>query len=159
MSSFVHTPYDYVPTDDETDNVDDEEYDRINKEMYDDVNVELKDTEPADEGKGDEEMTDTEKLNAEYEEVNQEDASAQVQDEAQAITTAAPAQKEVKILRNVEHNLAIHATIKSEVPIVVRECLGTNPEDSLHKVIQKQTADFVREHIVPAACVIEELKQ
>ncbi|GKD61518.1 hypothetical protein Tco_1299027 [Tanacetum coccineum] len=52
--------------DDQQDDVDDEEYDRINKEMYDDVNVELKDAEPADEGK--------------------------VQDEAQATTTAAPAQ-------------------------------------------------------------------
>ncbi|GJT37808.1 hypothetical protein Tco_0937673 [Tanacetum coccineum] len=39
---FVHTPDDYVPTDDE--NTDAEEYDCINKEMYSDVNVELKDT-------------------------------------------------------------------------------------------------------------------
>nr|GEW05837.1 reverse transcriptase domain-containing protein [Tanacetum cinerariifolium] len=38
---FVHTPDDYLPTDDE--NVDDEEYDRINKETYSDVNIELKD--------------------------------------------------------------------------------------------------------------------
>ncbi|GKC44719.1 hypothetical protein Tco_1062441, partial [Tanacetum coccineum] len=37
---FVHTPEDYVPTDDETNDVDYEEYDHINKEMYDDVNVE-----------------------------------------------------------------------------------------------------------------------
>ncbi|GKF48762.1 hypothetical protein Tco_0142013, partial [Tanacetum coccineum] len=54
-------------------------------------------------------------------------------------------EKEVKILRNVDHNSAIRATIKSEVPIVVKECLGTNLEDSLHKVIQKQTAEFIRE--------------
>ncbi|GJR33604.1 hypothetical protein Tco_1209288 [Tanacetum coccineum] len=33
---FVHTPDDYVPTDDK--NVDDEEYECVNKEMYDDVN-------------------------------------------------------------------------------------------------------------------------
>nr|GEW52831.1 retrovirus-related Pol polyprotein from transposon TNT 1-94 [Tanacetum cinerariifolium] len=52
---FVHTPDDYVPTNDE--NVDDEEYERINKEMYDDVNVKLKDADPANEEKGDEEMT------------------------------------------------------------------------------------------------------
>ncbi|GKA23193.1 hypothetical protein Tco_0709155, partial [Tanacetum coccineum] len=67
---FVHTLDDYVPTDDETDDVDDEEYDCINKEMYDDVNVELKDVEPVDEGNGDKEMTDAEKVNAEHEEVN-----------------------------------------------------------------------------------------
>ncbi|GJU35908.1 hypothetical protein Tco_1184262 [Tanacetum coccineum] len=46
---------------DDKNDVDDEEYDCINKEMYDDVNVELKDVEPADEGNGDEEMTDAEK--------------------------------------------------------------------------------------------------
>ncbi|GKC33460.1 hypothetical protein Tco_1040754, partial [Tanacetum coccineum] len=270
---FVHTPDDYVPTDDETDDVDDEEYDRINKEMYDDVNVELKDAEFADAGKGDEEITDAEKVNVELEEVNQEVASAQVQDEALATTTAAHArvtssnrsvssnygsiylnldnissvetkiismldvqvqhefpciqtspllvvpmtviskpsviivtvapatnipppippfishsqqskpmptpttveattltttilesatlstihqrvfdlEKEVKILRNIDHNLAIRATIKSEVTIVVKEYLGTNLEDSLHKVIQKQTAECIREHTVPAA--------
>nr|GEZ80492.1 hypothetical protein [Tanacetum cinerariifolium] len=50
---FLHTPEDYVPTDEETNDVDDEEYDRINKEMYDYVNVELKDAELTDEGKGD----------------------------------------------------------------------------------------------------------
>ncbi|GKB11976.1 hypothetical protein Tco_0845899, partial [Tanacetum coccineum] len=65
---FVHTPDDYVPTDDE--NVDDEEYERINKEMYDDVNVELKDAEPSNEEKGDEEMTHAENVNAEHEEVS-----------------------------------------------------------------------------------------
>ncbi|GJR25091.1 hypothetical protein Tco_0973618 [Tanacetum coccineum] len=39
---YVHTPEDYVPTNDE--NVYDEEFDRIDGEMYRDVNVELKDT-------------------------------------------------------------------------------------------------------------------
>ncbi|GKA97850.1 hypothetical protein Tco_0825744, partial [Tanacetum coccineum] len=70
---------------------DDEEYDHINEEMYDDVNVELKDAELVDEGKGDEEMIDAEKVNVELEEANQQVASAQVQDGAQATTTAAPA--------------------------------------------------------------------
>nr|GEV12469.1 hypothetical protein [Tanacetum cinerariifolium] len=55
---FVHIHDDYVPTDYETHDVDDEEYDHINEEMYDDVNVELKGIELADEGKGDEEMSD-----------------------------------------------------------------------------------------------------
>ncbi|GJX86480.1 hypothetical protein Tco_0337254 [Tanacetum coccineum] len=66
---FVHTPENYVPTDDETNDVDDEEYRKINEEMYDDVNVELKDVELANEGK-----------------------SNQVQNEAQVTTIAAPAQ-------------------------------------------------------------------
>nr|GEU75110.1 ribonuclease H-like domain-containing protein [Tanacetum cinerariifolium] len=40
---FVHTPKDYVPTDDK--DVDDEEFDHISKQMYGDVNVELQDSE------------------------------------------------------------------------------------------------------------------
>ncbi|GKE70496.1 hypothetical protein Tco_1528568 [Tanacetum coccineum] len=74
-------PNNYVPTDNE--NVDDKEYERINKEMYDDVNVELKYKEPANEEKGDEEMTHAENVNAEHEEVSQEVAGDQVKDDAQ----------------------------------------------------------------------------
>nr|GEV31122.1 retrovirus-related Pol polyprotein from transposon TNT 1-94 [Tanacetum cinerariifolium] len=45
---FVHTPENYVPTNEETNDVDDEEYRKINEKMYDDVNVKLKDIELAD---------------------------------------------------------------------------------------------------------------
>nr|GEY04054.1 hypothetical protein [Tanacetum cinerariifolium] len=42
-NKFVHTPKDYVPTDDETNNetkdVDEEEYDKVDKELYGDVNT------------------------------------------------------------------------------------------------------------------------
>ncbi|GKD35501.1 hypothetical protein Tco_1251010, partial [Tanacetum coccineum] len=92
---FVHTPKNYVPSDDE--NVDDEEYERINKEMYHDVNVKLKDAEPADEGKGDEEMTDAEQVDDENEKVNQEVAGDQVNDDAQATVTAALATQKTKV--------------------------------------------------------------
>ncbi|GJW15447.1 hypothetical protein Tco_0019580 [Tanacetum coccineum] len=92
---FVHTPDDYVPTDDE--NVDDEEYERINKEMYDDVNVELKDAEHANEEKGDEEMTHAENVNVEHEEVSQEVVDDQVKDDTQAIVTAAPATQKTEV--------------------------------------------------------------
>ncbi|GJU49712.1 hypothetical protein Tco_1219267 [Tanacetum coccineum] len=111
---FVHTLENYVPTDDETNNVDDEEYRKINEEMYDDVNVELKDAELADEGKGDEEMTDAEKVNVEHEEVNQEDASTQVQDEAQVTITAAPAQVAIQ-----HENPSIHSSLLLIVPVSV----------------------------------------
>ncbi|GKB40636.1 hypothetical protein Tco_0885578 [Tanacetum coccineum] len=87
---FVHNPDDYVPTDDETRDVDDEEYVHINEELYGDVNVEMKDDEPADKDKGDEEMTDVEKIKTKHKEINQEVASAQVQDEVPTTTTAAP---------------------------------------------------------------------
>nr|GEY14157.1 reverse transcriptase domain-containing protein [Tanacetum cinerariifolium] len=85
---FIHTPNDYVPTDDE--NVDDEEYDRINKEKYDDVNVELRDTELVDEGKDDGEVTHADNVDAEHENVNQEIVCDQVKDVARAIIKASP---------------------------------------------------------------------
>nr|GEX23378.1 hypothetical protein [Tanacetum cinerariifolium] len=84
---FVHTHDDYVPMDDETQDVDDEEYVRINEELYDDVKVEMKDVKPADEGKGDKEITDTKKVDVEHEKVNQEVKSAKVQDDVQETTT------------------------------------------------------------------------
>ncbi|GJR33781.1 hypothetical protein Tco_1209465 [Tanacetum coccineum] len=94
---FVHTPEDYVPTDDETDDVDDEEYNRINKEMYDDVNVELKYAEPANEEKGDEEMSHAKRVDAKHEEVSQAVAGDQVKDDAQATVTAALATQKTKV--------------------------------------------------------------
>ncbi|GKB38831.1 hypothetical protein Tco_0883773 [Tanacetum coccineum] len=97
---FVHTPEDYVPTDDETNDVDDEEYRKIIEEMYDDLNVELKDAELVNEDKEDIEMVDVaqvndeqtqEQISVEHEKINQEAVSAQVQDVAHATTTTAPA--------------------------------------------------------------------
>ncbi|GKD32170.1 hypothetical protein Tco_1242948 [Tanacetum coccineum] len=59
---FVHTPPNYVPTNDETNDetndVDEEEYDRINEELYGDVNVRFTDVEQDDGGEGDAKMTD-----------------------------------------------------------------------------------------------------
>ncbi|GKB00261.1 hypothetical protein Tco_0828254, partial [Tanacetum coccineum] len=72
---FVHTPENYVPTDDEN----------------------LKDAKTADEGKGDEEMTDAEKVDVENENVNQEVAGDQVNDDAQATVTAALATQKTEV--------------------------------------------------------------
>ncbi|GKA13108.1 hypothetical protein Tco_0692654 [Tanacetum coccineum] len=123
---FVHTPDNYVPTDDETQDVDDEEYVSINEELYGDVNVEMKDVEPTDEGKGDEEITDV---------------------------RVSDLEKEVKESRNVDHSTTLLATIKSEVPTGVKEYLGTNLGDTLHKVLQRHTAELIQEHSVPADVV------
>ncbi|GJU45079.1 hypothetical protein Tco_1202345, partial [Tanacetum coccineum] len=57
-------------------------------------------------------------------------------------------ENEVKTVRNVDHSLAIHATIKSEVPTIVKEYLGTSLDDTLHKVIQRHTAELVKEHSI-----------
>nr|GEV66813.1 hypothetical protein [Tanacetum cinerariifolium] len=54
---YLHMPDNYVPTDDETNNVDDEEYKKINEEMYDDVNMELKYVKLNDEDKRDAKVT------------------------------------------------------------------------------------------------------
>ncbi|GJV72931.1 hypothetical protein Tco_1492926 [Tanacetum coccineum] len=111
---FVHTPDDYLPTDDE--NIDDEEYDRINEEMYSDVNVEMIDTELEGEGKDDEEMTNAQAwiwlwgskilrnglanagyIDVERENVNQEVASDYVKDVVWAIVTAASATQKTEV--------------------------------------------------------------
>ncbi|GKE43845.1 hypothetical protein Tco_1471129, partial [Tanacetum coccineum] len=44
-------------------------------------------------------------------------------------------ENEVKTLRNVDHSSTIRAAVKSEVPIVVKEYLGTSLDDALHKAI------------------------
>ncbi|GKD10769.1 hypothetical protein Tco_1190454, partial [Tanacetum coccineum] len=76
---FVHTPKDYVPTDDESNDVTEEEYERINEELFGDVNISLTYAEPADKEKDDVEMTVAGHVN-----VNQEGAGSQVKDDAQA---------------------------------------------------------------------------
>ncbi|GKB65878.1 hypothetical protein Tco_0927290 [Tanacetum coccineum] len=62
-------------------------------------------------------------------------------------------ENEVNTLKNVDHNLAIRAAIKSEVPTVVKEYIGTNLDDTLHKVIQRHTAELIKEHSVLADVV------
>ncbi|GJY61962.1 hypothetical protein Tco_0462619 [Tanacetum coccineum] len=85
---FVHTPPNYVPTDDETNDesndVTEEEYERINEELYGDVNFILTYVEPEDEDKGDKEMTNVETEDDEYKNVLQQSAGNQVKDDAQA---------------------------------------------------------------------------
>ncbi|GJX89414.1 hypothetical protein Tco_0341428, partial [Tanacetum coccineum] len=56
-------------------------------------------------------------------------------------------------LRNVDHSLAIRAAIKSEVPTIVKEYLGTSLDYTLHKVIQRHTAKLIKEHSVSANVV------
>ncbi|GKC80174.1 hypothetical protein Tco_1130948 [Tanacetum coccineum] len=215
------------------------------KPKDDDVNVEMKDAEPANEGKVDREMTDTEKVDAKHEEINQEVASAKVQDEVQATTSAAPTtqkektdaprssfsrsvssnydiipeptvlssileivivalatsipppippfishsqqstqttteattlthavsesktlfaihlrvsdlEKEVQELKQVDHSTTLLTTIKSEVSTAIKEYLGTSLGDALHKVLQRHTAEFIKEHYMEHAAKQQE---
>ncbi|GKF11718.1 hypothetical protein Tco_0049644 [Tanacetum coccineum] len=88
VKKFVHTPPNYVPTDDETNDesndVDEEEYDRIDKELYGDVNVRLKDSKHKGKGKDGEKMTDVGRVHVVVENIDQVGAGNQVKDDAQA---------------------------------------------------------------------------
>ncbi|GJR06876.1 retrovirus-related pol polyprotein from transposon TNT 1-94 [Tanacetum coccineum] len=112
---FIHTPDDYVPTDDET-NIKSKEFDEEEyEELYGDVNISLKDTEPAGKEKGDVDMTNTKTGDVELEEM---------------ITNL---EKGCQRDKNVDHSAALLSTINSEVPNVVKEYLGTSLDDALHK--------------------------
>ncbi|GKC90953.1 hypothetical protein Tco_1151602, partial [Tanacetum coccineum] len=87
---YVHTPEDYLPTNDETNdeskNDDEEEYERINEELYGDVSINLTNVKHTDKEKGDEEVTNTKTVDDEHENVNQEGIGNQFKDGAQANT-------------------------------------------------------------------------
>nr|GEU83020.1 hypothetical protein [Tanacetum cinerariifolium] len=209
---FIHTPKNYVPTDnetnDESNDVNGEEYERISEELYGDVNIRLIYAEPADEEKDDEKMTNVGHVDVEHVNVNQEGASNQVKDDAQAtqktkvpllsssissdyagkflnfanILSAKtkvismldinvehevprtsslltnPISKDVKVLKKVQNSTTVISTIKSKVLNVVKEYLGLILEDALHKVIQRNFADIIKEHSVPAE-IVERLIQ
>nr|GEX00297.1 hypothetical protein [Tanacetum cinerariifolium] len=177
----VHTPQNYVPTDDETNDesndVTKEEYERMNEELYGDVNVNLTDAEPADLEKDDEEMTVTGHVN-----VNQEDTGNQVKDDAQATQkTKGPIpssfissdyadkyrnfdnihpidtkvvtmldinvqHEDVKELKDVDNSIKVISTIQSEVPKAIKEYLESSLDDAMHKVIQRNFPDIIKEH-------------
>nr|GEU60120.1 hypothetical protein [Tanacetum cinerariifolium] len=58
-------------------------------------------------------------------------------------------QIDVKELKHVDNSLKVISVIKSEVPNVVKEYLGSNLDDALDKVIQINFADIIKEHSVP----------
>ncbi|GKE43468.1 hypothetical protein Tco_1470752, partial [Tanacetum coccineum] len=162
---FVHTPTNYVPTDDETNDesndVTEEEYERINEERYGDVNVSQTNVEPAHKEKDDEEMTVAGHVN-----VNQEGA-------ATTSTTAIPdsetlaalqlrvndLEKDVKDLKDVDNSTKVISTIKSKIPNAIKDYLGSNLDDALHKVIERNFADIIKEHSVLVEIVERLMKQ
>ncbi|GKB14235.1 hypothetical protein Tco_0848158, partial [Tanacetum coccineum] len=135
---FVHTPPNYVPTDDETNDetndVDEEQYDSIDRELYGDVNVRLTNAEPDNEDKGDKEMTNAEIVDAENKNVIQESA--------------------VNQLKDVDNSIKFISTIQFEVPKAVKEYLVSSLEDATYKVIQRNYADIIKEQSVLAEILI-----
>ncbi|GKA24592.1 hypothetical protein Tco_0710625 [Tanacetum coccineum] len=145
---FVHTPEDYVPTDDETNNeakgVDEEEYERIQRELYHDVNVRLTYAEQDDEGKEDVEITNATQIATTKLQLVSSNRSV-----SSTFTNA---------MINLENLNAVISTIKSEVPNAVKEFLGTNLDDALYKVLKKHDANIIKEFSVLAE-IVERLTQ
>ncbi|GJU88356.1 hypothetical protein Tco_1300779 [Tanacetum coccineum] len=152
---FVHTPPNYVPTDDETNDesndVTEEVYERINEELYGDVNIRLTDAKPDDEDKGDKEMTSAEIKDVEHENVNQEGVVVFIYSVCSESETLAALrlrvtylEKDVKELKDVDNSIKVISTIQAEVPKAVKEYLRSSMDDAMHKVIQKNVADIIK---------------
>nr|GEW45314.1 uncharacterized mitochondrial protein AtMg00810-like [Tanacetum cinerariifolium] len=128
-NEFVHTPEDYVLTDDEmndeTKEVDMEEYDRINEELYGYVNVRLTDAEHNDKEKGDADMTDV------VHHIEQQ--LLRLLPYRLLLLRVSDLEKEVKELKNFDHSSALLATIRSEVPTAIKEYIGINLDAAFYK--------------------------
>ncbi|GJY02331.1 hypothetical protein Tco_0360483, partial [Tanacetum coccineum] len=51
-------------------------------------------------------------------------------------------EKKVKELKNIDHSLALLATVNSKVPTTIKEYLRTSLDDALHKKPQKSAEDI-----------------
>ncbi|GKB07155.1 hypothetical protein Tco_0835388 [Tanacetum coccineum] len=67
-------------------------------------------------------------------------------------------EKDVKELKNIDNSTTVISTIKFEVSNAVKEYFGSSLDDALYKVIQKYSADIIKEHSIPAE-IVERLKQ
>ncbi|GJT20508.1 hypothetical protein Tco_0890445 [Tanacetum coccineum] len=62
-------------------------------------------------------------------------------------------EKDVKGLIDVDNSTKVISTIQFKVLKAVKEYLGSSLDDAIHKVIQKNIADIIKEHSVPAETV------
>ncbi|GJT42321.1 hypothetical protein Tco_0951036 [Tanacetum coccineum] len=147
---FVHSLKDFVPTDDE--DVDDEEFDHINKEMYSDVNVELKDSErEGDQDKDDAQATVMAALATQKTEVPLQSSSISSDYATKFLNFDNIPSGEIEIISMMDVKVPHEDPIvKSEVPINVKEYIGTSLDDALHKALQRHTAELVKEHSISA---------
>ncbi|GJT70111.1 hypothetical protein Tco_1029397 [Tanacetum coccineum] len=68
-------------------------------------------------------------------------------------------EKEVKELKQVDHSTAILASVRSQVPSVVDEYLGSTLGDMLQKVLQKHTKELIQQFPQTSASEIMKVKQ
>nr|GEX77379.1 hypothetical protein [Tanacetum cinerariifolium] len=67
-------------------------------------------------------------------------------------------EKDVKELKDIDNSKKVISTIQSEVLKAVKEYLGSSLDNAMHKVIQRNIANIIKEHSVPAETV-ERLSQ
>nr|GEY82492.1 hypothetical protein [Tanacetum cinerariifolium] len=109
-------------------------------------------------GKYDEEIIVVGQVNAEHKEVYQEVVEATTSTTTATDSTTltvihqslSDVDNEVKTLRNVDHSSTIHAAVKSKVPTIVKEYIGTSLDDALHKALQRHTTELMKEHSILA---------
>ncbi|GKB66379.1 hypothetical protein Tco_0927791 [Tanacetum coccineum] len=179
---YVHTPEDYIPTEDETNDeskeFDEEEYEELYGTLvqvvhqaniqysaaYSDLralhdyaakylnfdNIPPVDTEVVS-------MLD---INVQHE--VPPTTSTTVVPDSKTLTTlhqrVTDLEKDVKELKTVDHSATLLSTIKSKVPNVVKEYLGTSLDDALYKVLKKHDTDIIKEHSVPPE-IVKRLRQ
>ncbi|GKA12920.1 hypothetical protein Tco_0692466 [Tanacetum coccineum] len=66
-------------------------------------------------------------------------------------------EKDVKELKQVDHSIVILESIKSQVPHIVNEYLGSSLRDSLQKVLQKHTEELKQELKQSVRCSFKSL--
>ncbi|GJV02737.1 hypothetical protein Tco_1336306 [Tanacetum coccineum] len=140
---FVHTPPNYVPTDDESNDesndVNEEEYDRIDKELYGDVNTQ-------------------EQTTGVQEESGPEMASVQGQYVVQATKTATPAiQNATTKIPPFSSSHSVSSNYTSA--FLNLKNLQSTLDDALYKVLKKHDADIIKEFSVPTAIFVDKLKK
>ncbi|GJU33768.1 hypothetical protein Tco_1182122 [Tanacetum coccineum] len=62
-------------------------------------------------------------------------------------------------VKKTDHSADVLASIKSQVPTVVNEYLGTKLDDSLLKILERHTADLIEKNPVLLAQIHQLLKQ
>ncbi|GKE14555.1 uncharacterized mitochondrial protein-like protein [Tanacetum coccineum] len=67
-------------------------------------------------------------------------------------------EKDMSELKNVDHSAATIATLKSQVPMVVYDYLGSKLGDSLQKALHKHYEDLIQKHSVKPALKSSNIK-
>ncbi|GKC44897.1 hypothetical protein Tco_1062619, partial [Tanacetum coccineum] len=60
-------------------------------------------------------------------------------------------EKDVSELKKIDHSAKALTSLKSQVPMVIDNYLGSKLNDSLYKVLQRHTTDLIQKHLVKLA--------